>query len=149
MARDGRRSTATAGEQSRDHRARLAAAQPRATSAVSSPAARIASGRVVALRVALRVMLALLLAPGLPLLAVPLPGRTHVQRRYCRLMLRCFGVRITVSGNPIRNLRGVLVVSGHISWLDVFAIGAVMPGSVRRPCRHVHRARERDRWPAC
>jgi 1-acyl-sn-glycerol-3-phosphate acyltransferase len=84
---------------------------------------------LVAVRVTLRVMLALLLAPGLPLLAVPLPGRTRVQRIYCRLVLRCFGVRITVSGNPIRNLRGVLVVSPHMSWLDVFAIGSVLPGS--------------------
>lgn len=84
---------------------------------------------LVALRVALRIALALVLAPGLPLLAVPLPGRTRVQRIYCRLVLRCLGVRITVSGNPIRNLRGVLVVSPHMSWLDVFAIGAVLPGS--------------------
>lgn len=83
----------------------------------------------VALRVALRCTLALLLAPGLPLLAVPVPGRTRIQRLYCRLVLRCFGVRITVSGNPIRNLRGVLVVSPHMSWLDVFAIGSVLPGS--------------------
>jgi 1-acyl-sn-glycerol-3-phosphate acyltransferase len=83
----------------------------------------------VALRVARRCTLALVLAPGLPLVAVPVPGRTRVQRLYCRLMLRCFGVRITVSGNPIRNLRGVLVVSPHISWLDVFAIGSVLPGS--------------------
>jgi 1-acyl-sn-glycerol-3-phosphate acyltransferase len=44
-------------------------------------------------------------------------------------MLRALGVRITVSGGPIRNLRGVLVVSGHVSWVDIFAIGAVMPGS--------------------
>jgi 1-acyl-sn-glycerol-3-phosphate acyltransferase len=83
----------------------------------------------VVLRVALRVTLALLLAPGVPLIAIPLPGRTRVQRVYCRLVLRCFGVRITVSGNPIRNLRGVLVVSPHMSWLDAFAIGAVLPGS--------------------
>jgi 1-acyl-sn-glycerol-3-phosphate acyltransferase len=83
----------------------------------------------LALRVALRVLLALALSPGLPLVAVPLPGRTSVQRAYCRLVLRCLGVRITVSGNPIRNLRGVLVVSGHVSWLDVFAIGSVLPGS--------------------
>ncbi|OBF81100.1 lysophospholipase [Mycobacterium sp. 852002-51163_SCH5372311] len=81
------------------------------------------------LRVARRAVAALLLLPGLPLLAAPLPGRTRVQRAYCRLVLRCFGVRITVSGNPIRNLSGVLVVSGHISWLDGFAIGAVLPGS--------------------
>lgn len=84
---------------------------------------------LVALRVGLRLALALLLAPGLPLLGVPLPGRTHVQRAYCRLVLRCFGVRIILSGNPIRNLRGVLVVSNHMSWLDVFAVGAVLPGS--------------------
>ena len=84
---------------------------------------------VVALRTALRASLALLLIPALPLLAVPLPGRSHVQRAYCRLMLRCLGVRITVSGGPIRNLRGVLVVSGHVSWVDIFAIGAVLPGS--------------------
>lgn len=83
----------------------------------------------VVVRVTLRLLLAVLLAPGRPLLAVPLPGRTRVQRIYCRLVLRCFGVRITVSGNPIRNLRGVLVVSPHTSWLDVFAIGAVLPGS--------------------
>jgi 1-acyl-sn-glycerol-3-phosphate acyltransferase len=81
-----------------------------------------------ALRVALRLLLALLLAPGLPLLAVPLPGRTRVQRIYCRLVLRCLGVRIAVTGNPIRNLSGVLVVSPHMSWLDVFAIGSVLPG---------------------
>lgn len=83
----------------------------------------------VTLRVALRLTLALLLAPGLPLLAVPLPGRTRIQRIYCRLVLRCLGVRITVTGNPIRNLSGVLVVSPHMSWLDVFAIGSVLPGS--------------------
>ncbi|MCW2685522.1 MAG: 1-acyl-sn-glycerol-3-phosphate acyltransferase [Mycobacterium sp.] len=84
---------------------------------------------IAALRATIRITLAMLMAPALPLLAMPLPGRSHVQRGYCRLMLRCFGVRITVSGGPIRNLRGVLVVSGHVSWVDVFAIGAVLPGS--------------------
>lgn len=77
----------------------------------------------------LRITLVLMLLPGLPLLGVPLPGSTHVQRVYCRLVLRSLGVRITVSGSPIRNIRGVLVVSSHMSWLDVFAIGAVLPGS--------------------
>jgi 1-acyl-sn-glycerol-3-phosphate acyltransferase len=90
-----------------------------------------AAGRpvVVALRTVLRATCALLLLPALPLLAVPMPGRSHIQRGYCRLVLRCLGVRITVSGGPIRNLPGVLVVSGHVSWTDIFAIGAVMPGS--------------------
>jgi 1-acyl-sn-glycerol-3-phosphate acyltransferase len=84
---------------------------------------------MVMLRVLLRVMLALVLAPGVPLVLVPLPGRTQVQRIYCRFVLLCFGVRITVTGSPIRNLRGVLVVSGHMSWLDAFVIGSVLQGS--------------------
>ena len=83
---------------------------------------------VVAWRVAMRATFAVLLLSATPLLAIPVPGRSHVQRGYCRLMLRCLGVRITVSGGPIRNLQGVLVVSGHVSWVDIFAIGSVMPG---------------------
>lgn len=83
----------------------------------------------VFLRVAWRIGWLLLLAPGLPLLGAPLPGRAHLQRAYCRLALRGLGVRISVSGSPIRNLQGVLVVSSHMSWLDIFAIGAVLPGS--------------------
>lgn len=84
---------------------------------------------VLWIRTATRVGAAILLLPGLPLLAVPLPGRSHLQRIYCRLLLRCLGVRIRLSGGPIRNLQGVLVVSGHVSWLDIFTIGAVLPGS--------------------
>ncbi len=89
------------------------------------------AGRPVpaALRAALRITMALLLLPLLPLLALPVPGRGRVQRGYCRTFLRCIGVRITVSGGPIRNLRGVLVVSGHVSWVDIFVIGSVLPGS--------------------
>ncbi|WNG89412.1 lysophospholipid acyltransferase family protein [Mycobacterium sp. ITM-2016-00317] len=90
-----------------------------------SPGRRVAVGA----RVALRATLTVLLLPTLPLLAVPLPGRTRVQRSYCRLVLRCLGIRIAVSGGPIRNVPGVLVVSGHVSWVDIFAIGAVMPGA--------------------
>ncbi|BBZ05191.1 1-acyl-sn-glycerol-3-phosphate acyltransferase [Mycolicibacterium chitae] len=96
---------------------------------------------MVATRVALRAGLALLLLPALPLLAVPLPGRSHLQRGYCRLMLRALGVRITISGGPIRNLRGVLVVAGHVSWVDIFTIGAVLPGSFVAKAEMV-------RWPA-
>jgi 1-acyl-sn-glycerol-3-phosphate acyltransferase len=105
---------------------------PRATCDARCVAAGAApSGRraVVAARVAVRATLAVILLSAVPLLAIPMPGRSHVQRGYCRLMLRALGVRITVSGGPIRNLRGVLVVSGHVSWVDIFSIGAVMPGS--------------------
>jgi 1-acyl-sn-glycerol-3-phosphate acyltransferase len=104
---------------------------PRATcdgSCVSAGAAATGHRVVVAWRVAIRATFAMLLLSATPLLAIPTPGRAHIQRRYCRLMLRCLGVRITVSGGPIRNLQGVLVVSGHVSWLDIFAIGSVMPG---------------------
>jgi 1-acyl-sn-glycerol-3-phosphate acyltransferase len=105
---------------------------PRATCDASCVAAGAApSGRrvVVAIRVAVRATFAVMLLSAVPLLAIPLPGRSHIQRGYCKMMLRALGVRITVSGGPIRNLRGVLVVSGHVSWVDIFAIGAVMPGS--------------------
>jgi 1-acyl-sn-glycerol-3-phosphate acyltransferase len=84
---------------------------------------------VIAARTVARIVCALLLFTCVPLLAVPMPGKSKVQRVYCRSMLRCLGVRITVSGGPIRNLKGVLVVSGHVSWVDIFVIGAVLPGS--------------------
>jgi 1-acyl-sn-glycerol-3-phosphate acyltransferase len=89
-----------------------------------------ASRRVfVALRVARRITLLLLFAPALPLLAVVLPGWSKSRTIYCRLLLWCLGVRITLSGGPIRNLPGVLVVSDHMSWLDILTIGAVLPSS--------------------
>jgi 1-acyl-sn-glycerol-3-phosphate acyltransferase len=104
---------------------------PRATCDTSCVTGTVAPARqrmVVAWRVAIRATFAVLLLSAVPLLAIPVPGRSHVQRSYCRLMLRCLGLRITVSGGPIRNLQGVLVVSGHVSWVDVFAIGSVLPG---------------------
>ena len=82
-----------------------------------------------AIRTARRITVVALLMTLLPVLAVPLPGHRHVKRLYCRLVLRCLGVRIVLSGGPIRNLRSMLVVSNHVSWVDVFAIGAVMPGT--------------------
>jgi 1-acyl-sn-glycerol-3-phosphate acyltransferase len=82
---------------------------------------------IVGLRVARRLSLALLLAPVLPVLAVALPGWSKARKIYCRLLLWCLGVRITLSGGPIRNLPGVLVVSDHMSWLDVVTIGAALP----------------------
>jgi 1-acyl-sn-glycerol-3-phosphate acyltransferase len=81
------------------------------------------------MRTLVRIVGALLVLPTAVLLALPLPGKPRAQRVYCRLMLRCLGVRVTTSGGPIRNLSGVLVVSGHVSWVDIFVIGAVLPGS--------------------
>jgi 1-acyl-sn-glycerol-3-phosphate acyltransferase len=88
---------------------------------------------IVALRVVRRITLALLLAPALTVLAVVLPGWSKARQVYCRLLLWCLGVRITLSGGPIRNLPGVLVVSDHMSWLDVVTIGAVLPAGRWRP----------------
>jgi 1-acyl-sn-glycerol-3-phosphate acyltransferase len=97
---------------------------------------------IVALRVVLRVSLGLLLAPALLLVALPLPGRSRAKRIYCRMLLWCLGVRITVSGGPIRNLPGVLVVSDHMSWLDILTIAAALPVSPWRsaPASFVGRA---------
>lgn len=92
-------------------------------------------------RVVLRAAALALLLPLMPLLAVPAPGRRAWQRRYCRAVLRCLGIRISISGGPIRNVTGVLVVAGHVSWADVFVIGAVLPGAF------VAKA-EMLRWPA-
>ncbi|HTZ14797.1 MAG TPA: lysophospholipid acyltransferase family protein [Mycobacterium sp.] len=82
---------------------------------------------IVALRVTVRVSLALLFAPALLLVAIPMPGRSRAKHIYCRVMLWCLGVRVTVSGGPIRNLPGMLVVSDHVSWLDIVTIAAVLP----------------------
>jgi 1-acyl-sn-glycerol-3-phosphate acyltransferase len=104
---------------------------PRATcdsSCVTAGAVQPGQRVVVAWRVAVRATFAVILLSATPLLAIPMPGRSHIQRGYCRMMLRCLGVRIAVSGGPIRNLQGVLVVAGHVSWVDIFAIGSVMPG---------------------
>ncbi|MFP1153109.1 lysophospholipid acyltransferase family protein [Mycobacterium sherrisii] len=102
---------------------------PRATCDSSCVGVGPASPRwQVVLRVTLRLLLALSIASVLPLALIPMPGQMRLRQFYCRTLLRCFGVRISVSGAPIRNLRGVLVVSPHMSWLDVFAIGAVLPG---------------------
>jgi 1-acyl-sn-glycerol-3-phosphate acyltransferase len=84
---------------------------------------------IVALRFARRITLLLLLAPALPLLAGVLPGWSKSRQIYCRLLLSCLGVEIAVSGGPIRNLPGVLVVSDHMSWLDILTIGAALPSS--------------------
>lgn len=89
----------------------------------------------VATRLILRAAALVVLLPGLPMLAVTGvlgPAGALLQRRYCRLVLRALGVRVTVTGGPTpaqRNLRGVLVVSNHVSWADIFAVGAVTPGA--------------------
>ena len=115
---------------------------PTATCGRDCVAARPGGRRLqIVTRVGLRAAALTLLLPLMPLLAVPVPGRRAWQRRYCRAVLRCLGIRISISGGPIRNVTGVLVVAGHVSWADVFVIGAVLPGAF------VAKA-EMLRWPA-
>lgn len=92
------------------------------------------SGRPVhtwlgSVRLVLRLTLVLVMLVISPVLAVPMPYRTTFQRRYFRTAVRCMGVRLRVTGGPIRNLQGVLVVAGHVSWLDTLVISAVTPGA--------------------
>ncbi|MCV7194839.1 1-acyl-sn-glycerol-3-phosphate acyltransferase [Mycolicibacterium brumae] len=93
------------------------------------------SRAAVTCRLLMRAAALAALAPGLAVLpATGLcgPAKTHLQRGYCRLVLRALGVRVSVSGfegGARPNLRGVLVVSNHISWADIFVIGAVTPGA--------------------
>lgn len=94
-----------------------------------------------ALRGFRRITSAALILAALPALVVPLPGHRRVKRYYCRMLLRSLGVRIALSGGPVRNLQGMLVVSNHVSWTDAFAIGALLPG------KFVARADLID-WPA-
>ena len=82
-----------------------------------------------AVRSVRRIAVTLIVLLTMPALAVPLPGHRHIKRIYCRAVLWCLGIRATVSGGPIRNLQGMLVVSNHVSWVDIFAIGAVLPGN--------------------
>lgn len=86
------------------------------------------TGRIVRiLRGSGRIAALLAVLPLMPLTAIPHPKQYWGVRTYSRLLLRCVGVRITVSGNQLRNISGQLVVSPHISWIDVLAIWGVMP----------------------
>jgi 1-acyl-sn-glycerol-3-phosphate acyltransferase len=81
------------------------------------------------LRVAFRCLLVLTLTSAIPLLLIPHPGQARATRLFCRILLRGMGVRVTRSGGPIRNVPGVLVVSPHVSWLDVLVIYAMVSGA--------------------
>jgi 1-acyl-sn-glycerol-3-phosphate acyltransferase len=63
--------------------------------------------------------------------------RAHWLHRSCRRVLRAFGIRVSVSGRaPARGL----VVSNHLSYLDIMILGSAMP------CFFVSKA-EIARWP--
>ncbi|MFF3314858.1 lysophospholipid acyltransferase family protein [Streptomyces sp. NPDC003035] len=82
-------------------------------------AARLAAGVAA-------VLTGVLLAPLAALL--PAAGRRALVRRWCRLVLRAFGVRVKVTGGPVPADGPLLVVANHISWLDIPLVAAVLPG---------------------
>ncbi|MFG2773023.1 lysophospholipid acyltransferase family protein [Streptomyces sp. NPDC048350] len=72
------------------------------------------------------VLAGVLLAP----LAAPLPaaGRRALVRRWCRLVILAFGIRMKVTGGPVPADAPLLVVANHISWLDIPLVASVLPG---------------------
>ncbi|EME19102.1 lysophospholipid acyltransferase family protein [Rhodococcus triatomae] len=57
--------------------------------------------------------------------------RSDLHRGYARAALRMLGVRLHVDDEreqEVADGRGRLVVAGHVSWLDVLVVGAVVPG---------------------
>lgn len=58
-----------------------------------------------------------------------LPGRARaaVHRALARTALRGIGIRMDGAGR-VDGSGGVLVVAGHVSWLDVLVLAAVVPG---------------------
>jgi 1-acyl-sn-glycerol-3-phosphate acyltransferase len=55
-----------------------------------------------------------------------LPGRGAVSIRYSRAVCALLGVRINVVGTPPRH-HAVLILSNHVSWLDILAVTATVP----------------------
>ncbi|MEW5889846.1 MAG: lysophospholipid acyltransferase family protein [Pseudomonadota bacterium] len=56
---------------------------------------------------------------------VPLARRRALKQRWSRQLLRLLGVRLTVTGTAPDG--AALVVANHVSWLDIFALNAVLP----------------------
>ncbi len=55
-----------------------------------------------------------------------LPGRRAISVRYYRTLCAVLRVRIRVVGTPIRDTP-TLILSNHVSWLDIPVISAIMP----------------------
>jgi 1-acyl-sn-glycerol-3-phosphate acyltransferase len=73
------------------------------------------------------VVLTALLALALAVLALArLPGRGKVSIAYSRSVCALLGVRIRVLGTPPQH-RAVMILSNHVSWLDVLVVTATAP----------------------
>ncbi|QXE33390.1 1-acyl-sn-glycerol-3-phosphate acyltransferase [Streptomyces sp. GMY02] len=55
--------------------------------------------------------------------------RDRLTRTWARTVIRAFGLRVRIVGEPVPPRgTGMLVVSNHISWLDIPLLAAVFPG---------------------
>ena len=72
---------------------------------------------------------------------LPLAWRRHILQNWSASLLAIFNVDIVVDGNdPLHAIRRGLIVTNHVSWLDVFVLNAVVP------MRFIAKSEVR-RWP--
>jgi len=57
---------------------------------------------------------------------IGLPGRPAIGTFYFRLLSKLLRVRVKVVGTPVTD-KPVLILSNHVSWVDIPAIGSIMP----------------------
>jgi 1-acyl-sn-glycerol-3-phosphate acyltransferase len=101
------------------------------------------------------VLLVLHILLGLAIVTLVFPRvvqatRNRINRWWSGVVVRVCGARVRVAGQPLDAAlaatgiepdgRGRLLLSNHVSWIDIFAINAVLP------CRFVAKA-EIGRWP--
>lgn len=92
-----------------------------------------------AVRLALHLIYGLMLAVAYPWFNLAL--RRRILQRWSADLLHIFNVRLDIAGDdPLHKLRHGLIVTNHISWLDVFVLNAVVP------MRFVAKSEVR-RWP--
>ncbi|MFD7087807.1 lysophospholipid acyltransferase family protein [Streptomyces sp. NPDC059896] len=100
---------------------------PRDCSTHQGPAAGALTGAVRLLAGIGLVLAGALTAPFLRVLGGDV--RDLLTRHWARMVLRLFGLRVRVVGEPApRRGSGVLVVANHVSWLDIPLLATVFPG---------------------
>lgn len=109
----------------------------------SSPASAVPTARITRFLRLVRIGLHLL--QGVVIAGLFFPFMAPARRRrevkcWSAQLLRILCVRLHVHGNPPRHVVPLMLIANHVSWLDIYAINAVLP------VRFVARAEVR-RWP--
>lgn len=92
------------------------------------------------------IRLGFLISRGVLAAAIVLPWsaprlRIALTREWSQSLLALLGVKLEIRGSPLNGAsRNVMVVSNHVSWLDIYLLNAV------RPLRFVSKAEIRN-WP--